>query len=361
MVEKKDCLSPELIIHPGETLKEIIEDREMSQNELAKRTGNSAKHISDVVNCLKPISVNFAKKLEYALNIEASFFNNLQSNYSEALTDFEEYNNISKEEIAVIKKLKKIIQELIKRGYIEQTNCIQSNIINLRKVLNISSLENIPDVMVTGAYRISSTISIDQYILFTWIRMIELIANDINLNREVDIVLLQSKLPLIKSIMFEQSSDIPKKLFNIFEECGIKLVIVQSFKGAPANGVIMKSVDNVITLSITTRNKFADIFWFTLFHEIAHIINGDIKNRLIDFENGKSKMEIKADEFAKNILLDDKKYTCFIKAKDYSLNSIKGFAAENEVKPYIVIGRLQKEKRLNYNDYSQEKMTYDWF
>ena len=39
MAKRRSGLSREFIIHPGETLKEVLEDREMSQKELALRTG----------------------------------------------------------------------------------------------------------------------------------------------------------------------------------------------------------------------------------------------------------------------------------------------------------------------------------
>jgi len=103
-------LSRELIIHPGESLFEVLEDREMSQKELAIRTGKTEKHISTVVNGIKPISVTFAKKLEYALGIEAEFWMNLQSNYDKELLEFEELNNISEEEISVLMNLKDVIE-----------------------------------------------------------------------------------------------------------------------------------------------------------------------------------------------------------------------------------------------------------
>ena len=57
-------LSREMIIHPGETLKEVLEERNMTQLELSLRTGVSAKHISTVLSGEKNISVSFAKKLE---------------------------------------------------------------------------------------------------------------------------------------------------------------------------------------------------------------------------------------------------------------------------------------------------------
>ena len=105
MVKEKNSvgLSREFIIHPGETIAEILEDRDMTQRELAVRTGVTEKHISTVINGQKNISAAFARKLEYALGIETSFWMNLQANYDQELIEFEDVNNISDEEIGVLK------------------------------------------------------------------------------------------------------------------------------------------------------------------------------------------------------------------------------------------------------------------
>ena len=67
MGEKMNGLFLEFIIHPGETIKEILEEKQMNQEELAIRTGYSPKHISEVVNGKKGISPSLAKSLEYVL------------------------------------------------------------------------------------------------------------------------------------------------------------------------------------------------------------------------------------------------------------------------------------------------------
>ncbi|WP_274964107.1 helix-turn-helix transcriptional regulator [Tepidanaerobacter syntrophicus] len=48
MVKNKSGLSREFIIHPGETLKEVLEERGMSQKELALRTGVTEAHVSSL-------------------------------------------------------------------------------------------------------------------------------------------------------------------------------------------------------------------------------------------------------------------------------------------------------------------------
>lgn len=85
---KTNGLYPDFIIHPGETLKEILVDREMAQRELALRTSVTEPHISKIIKGSKAISVSFAKKLEYALGIDANFWINLQANYDKEIANF---------------------------------------------------------------------------------------------------------------------------------------------------------------------------------------------------------------------------------------------------------------------------------
>lgn len=68
----------------------------------------------------------------------------------------------------------------------------------------------------------------------------------------------------------------------------------------------------------------------------------------------------KADKFAADTLLDPVDYKRFIDVADFSLPAIKDFASRQLVPSYIVIGRLQKEKLISYNQFSAEKLRYNW-
>ena len=83
-------LSSDFIIHPGETLVEVLKDRKMSQKELAIRTRMTEKYISAVINGQENISSSFANKLEYVLGIEKEFWMNLQANYEREKKDVRE-------------------------------------------------------------------------------------------------------------------------------------------------------------------------------------------------------------------------------------------------------------------------------
>ena len=90
MAVRKTGLSADLLIHPGETIAEILEERGISQVELAARTGVSAAYISNVISGEKDISAGFAMGLEYALAVPKSFWLNLQANYDAKLLELTE-------------------------------------------------------------------------------------------------------------------------------------------------------------------------------------------------------------------------------------------------------------------------------
>ena len=355
-------LSPDLIIHPGETLAEILEDREMSQKELAIRTGMTEKHISTVVKGQKNISVAFAKKLEYALGIDASFWINLQANYDKELLEFEEVNNITEAELNILKPLKQVTEYLVTRRWINENTNEAEKVLCLRKILAVSNLTAIPHITYNAAYRaqVATNINVDTYVLYAWQRICELMTKDIVVSDELNVSLLRDSISEIKKLMFEDINIVQGKLENIFSKCGIAFKIVKHFKGAPVQGFIKKTDDEKLILCMTIRQNRADIFWFTLFHEIGHIINEDIKQRFIDFNSTQSDMEARADTFARDVLMNARDYKEFVMQRDFSLSAINAFAKEQGVRSYIVIGRLQSDEILSWDQYNEKIVYYKW-
>jgi HTH-type transcriptional regulator/antitoxin HigA len=343
MAQNTTGLSHDFIIHPGETLAEVLEDKGMKQNELASRTGMTPKHISTIVNCEKPISTSFAKKLEYVLGIDSGFWINLQANYDKALSDFQEINKIDREELHILRFLKKqVVPYLCTLGRLNQNDDDATMILNLRKLLRVSNLTLIKGIAYNAAYRAQLSTDINVYVLFAWQRICELLTNDIVVANELSIEKLIVKTPEIKALMFQGQNEMRDHLIKIFADCGIAFQIVPNFKGAPVQGFIKKSEKNRIILCMTIRQKFADRFWFTLFHEVAHLVNGDVKQPFIDFDSIENEAENLADSYAKDQLLDPEKYFEFVNKHDFSLNSIRIFAEKENVRPFIVIGRSRK-------------------
>lgn len=352
-------LSPDLIIHPGETLKEVIEDRGISQEELAIKTGFSAKHVSEVVNCKKDISSKFASALEIALNIPTSFWINLQGIYDREVYELESINNISDEEFKICDSLKEILSYCEKNNIIISTSNKSLKVLTARKFLGITDLSNIDKISVPNvAYRGSNKYNLNVYVLYAWQRLCEYYTNKIVVKNNFNRDKLIDNLGNIKEAMFLDINKAIKKLTNIFEECGIAFAVVKNFTGAPVQGYIQKRNDKV-TLCMTIRGSYADIFWFTLFHEIGHLLNDDFETKLLDYVFLDNRVEERANAFARNVLIDENEYKKFIKEGNYTITNIRKFSTNQGVIPSIVIGRMEKE----FNDYSfmsSYRVRYKW-
>ena len=98
MAAKKTGISRDLIIHPGETILDILEERGITQAELAARTGVTPAYVSNVIAGKKDISTKFAFALEYALGVPKSFWLKLQANYGAEILELNEEQTITDEE-----------------------------------------------------------------------------------------------------------------------------------------------------------------------------------------------------------------------------------------------------------------------
>lgn len=358
-MENVNGLSLDLIIHPGETIKEILIDRNITQEELAIRTCFTPKHISEVISGKKDISSNFANCLEYALNIPTSFWVNLQGIYDKEIIELRKLNNVKEEEFCILKELKDIIVFCKNHNIIEETPNKSLMVLNLRRFLNVNDLTTIPSLeLQQTAFRGSKKTKVNINVLYSWKKICEYFTDKIIVNNKLDKEKLKSKINDIKKTMFLEPNDMVKELQSIFLECGIVFKVVKHFTGAPVQGYIHKK-NNKIVLCMTIRKSFSDIFWFTLFHEIAHILNEDFKVQYIDYTFIENESEIKADQFARNTLIDFNDYENFKKQCRYDLESINEFANKQGVVPGIVIGRIQNDTG-NYRFMSKMREQYKW-
>ena len=133
MAANKRGISPDLLIHPGETISDILEERKITQKELAQRAGVSEPFLSDVIYGKKDISKKLAAGLEYALGVPSSFWLNLQANYDAEFLSIHEEETIRAEERNICEK--------IKSNLIIPENLTQDQIIIwLRRHFRVSSL-----------------------------------------------------------------------------------------------------------------------------------------------------------------------------------------------------------------------------
>ena len=77
---------PSIIFPPGVTLYEELEAREMTPSDLANQMGYPLKTINEIIAGNTEITPEMATQLERVLGVSATFWNNLERYYREALT-----------------------------------------------------------------------------------------------------------------------------------------------------------------------------------------------------------------------------------------------------------------------------------
>ena len=363
MAAKKTGISPDLLIHPGETIADVLEDRGITQVELATRTGVSPAYISAIISGKKNISTNFARSLEYALGIPKSFWLNLQANYDAERLEVTESQTITENEKLAYKSLSEVINFLRKRQLIPVGQKVEDTILSLRKILQISNLENLTALVPQGAFRMAPTRPVNAYVLGAWLRLCQIFGEEKEISTCFDREQIDRLVAEIKAVMMNPGGNLQQELSGVMNRYGIDFSVVQNFKGAPVQGYITQKMDGIYKIVLTIRVSFADIFWFSLFHEIGHIMNGDVSKgaKFIDSSDSQNQQQEElANLFASNALLSQDSYEEFIAKGDFSIEAIFRYANSQGVQPYIVIGRLQREERIPYSRYSRYKLRYKW-
>ena len=110
-------------------------------------------------------------------------------------------------------------------------------------------------------------------------------------------------------------------------------------------------------LMVNDRRLYADSFWFTLFHEIGHIMNGDYG---ISFERETGEQEDAADKYAQDTLILPDEYEEFVKRNEFSINAIRQFATQIDRDPGIVLGRLKKDGLVDYSDWKLKPLQHKY-
>ena len=296
-------------------------------------------------------------------NVPKSFWLNLQANYDAELMEYNEEHTVTDEEFTARDALKDIVKELRDKGKIPVRETKKESIISLRRALQISNIANLKNIAPAGAFRLANN-TVNQYVLGAWVRMCQIAADDrfVETQFEKDnIGMLTSELKSVMLVGQHDIYEVIETLKEVFGKYGIDFSVVKNFRGAPVQGYISQKKDGSYQMVLTIRGAFADIFWFSLFHEIGHIINGDIGRSLKFLDDGSDKeKEDAADLFAADQLIDSVEYKEFIKSCNFDIDSIKQFSKQQNVKPYVVIGRLQKEQILDYRFYSEYKLRYKW-
>jgi HTH-type transcriptional regulator/antitoxin HigA len=358
MMTETDVMS-DLAIPPGEYLEEVLEDIGISQAELARRMGRPSQAINEIIHGEKAVTPETALQLEQVVGVPAHIWTGLESEYRLILAKQKQLHELEAE--------KELLpsypySDLCKLGLVENTRDKIKKVCELRRFFSVSSLLNIKTVKeFSPAFRQVEKESLSQESLAAWLRAGHLIAERTEV-AAVDKAKLEASIPVLRQLTRTVEPEIVlNEIKTILANCGVALVFVPSFKKSYTTGATYWLKDKAVIM-MSMRGAWSDIFWFSLFHEIAHILKHD--KRVTFLENGKHDpryviQEQEADEFAQKTLIPADEYSRFKKSFDFSADAIASFAEQIGIFPGIVTGRLQNDKLLPYT-INHQRVRYKW-
>lgn len=174
MAVKRHVISPDLVIHPGETIYDLLQDRGITQKELALRAGVSEPFLSDVIRGKKDISKSLALGLQYAFGVPSSFWLNLQANYDAEILALREIESITDEERTVLTNISEVVNYLKKYSYISDSDKQEQLILDLRKYFHVSNLIGLRKLVTMSVVRKEDKAAVNSDVLVAWFCLCEI-------------------------------------------------------------------------------------------------------------------------------------------------------------------------------------------
>lgn len=335
---------------PGATIKEQLEDRGMTQKEFALRMDMSEKHISKLINGDVRLTPDVALRLEFVLGIPAKFWNNLEAIYQEKCIRVKAENEME-QDIEIAKQFPYL--EMEKFGWIPTTRVWTERVMHLRSYFGVAKLGAIENLMIPGiAYRRTEVKEKSNYALAAWAQQARIETRECTVE-SINVSRLKEFVPTIRAMTLEAPEVFCQKLKSMMAQCGVALVFLPHMKGTFLHGASFMD-GNKIVMGLTVRGRDADRFWFSLFHEIAHILKGHIGK----VEGTIEEDEREADEFAAETLIPQECLKNFCDRFVFNEAAIVAFAESIGIHPGIVVGRLQKERLVRYDQMHHLKQQY---
>jgi len=349
MKKDKIMFQPSVAIAPGETLLELITSNGITQAELAKRMGRPVKIINEIVKGKSAITPETALQLEQVLGKPAAFWNNLEATY-QGLKAREVLNGQLSSMTSEAEKFP--YEEISKLGWVSKTSDGIERVQNLLSFFSVTSFENIIE---RAAFDISVKHKQDRPAIYTWlrqgVRMTETLQEALQM-KDFDRASLLKALPIIKTLTKLSPEEFIPKLQAILSDCGVAFVVVESIKNAPVFGSTRWLAPNRALIQLSIRLKWADRFWFSLFHELGHLLYGNKKDWSVDLIDNPvdGEIEERANIFARDALINPTEFSRIVGVIAPKMKmglpirqEIVSFAEKLDLHPGIVVGRLQHD------------------
>jgi len=208
-------------------------------------------------------------------------------------------------------------------------------------------------------YRQSKAFKAELESLSVWLRMGELEAQTVDCG-EYNETTFRAVLNDIRDFTTKRPEEFQDRMKDLCAQAGVVYILVPELPKTRVSGATRWISDQKAILQQNLRYKTDDQFWFTFFHEAAHVLLHKSEKTILEFVGNSDTKEVEANRFAADFLIPPHLYAEFIKNKRFTKIRVFDFAREIGISPGIVVGRLQFDGLLRYDHLNALKKRFRW-
>lgn len=335
---------PDYAMPPGQTLRDTLEGLGMSQADLARRTGLSTKHVNQIVQGVAAVTPETALALEHVTGVPARLWNALEANYRQRQMRLKQ-QELSLEDRAWLRTLP--AKALIERGVIPSPPDDGSLFESMLRFFGVASREAWHAVWMApeAAFRRSPVFAGDPGATAAWLRLGEIRATEM-LAGTYDRAKFRIALDEIRNSLLKHPRHTVLLAERLTLEAGVLFVVVPEVPGTRASGAARWLAPTRPLIQLSLRYAWEDSFWFSFFHEAGHLLLHGKRELFVDDDQPAGDAEHDADTFAGRVLIPPRYEPELLELE--TLAEVQTFARRVKLPPGIVVGRLQREGRLDH-------------
>lgn len=342
---------------PGYFIKEQMDIRGWVQEELAEVLGLSAKHINSILLDKQPLTFENARKLASAFNTSPQYWLNLDNDYRLWLGNDESDEIVDVETKAIIYS-RMPVRDMMKKGWLPATRDIKELTSEVKNFWGIDELnfDFLEETILPYCKKSTAFNQFNASYAATWFQMAKLFSRSFE-TPSYSKTALES---LYKDIADYTNIDNGIELFlRELNACGVTFFVLPHLEKTYLDGAAFL-LDDKPVIVYTARYKRIDNFWFTVAHEIAHVLKHLNEETPFVLDNLYEKTTCKQEEEANKLAAKQLRHPEILNYLKPHINyltisKIEECSTEFSVHPAIIIGTLTFNKRLSYRNQSLYK------
>ena len=344
---------------PGATVLDLLQERGLAVGHLAKESHREMDEVSRLLYGLAPLDVNWAESLSRVLGSTTSFWLRREEQYR---SDLKRLCASTDAPHAWLDTLP--VRDMVKFGWIERGHSDDETFINACAFLGVSTSKaferKYERLIESSAYRQSNAFETNSTALAAWLRRGEIEAAAIDCQPWSE-MRLRAALSDVRALTRSgDPSDFIPALQQCLAACGVAAVVARAPDGCRASGATRFLTPNKALIQLSFRYLADDHFWFTVFHEIGHLLLHTHEKLFLEgLDVRHSNAETEADDFALQILFDRVGVDA-LNNVNLGKFDIARLAKRAGVSPGLVVGQLQNMGRVPFRHFNFMKVRYAW-